>query len=440
MLVLALGVAGGALHAGRVSAERLHAQQAERQRWLDQGDVNPHAAAHYGTFVFAPSEALGLIDPGIRPFVGAAVFLEAHQQQLSRYRPVDDAGSVRRLSAPSIATGLQVLLPLLLVLFAAGAITRERERGTWKLLLAAGVPPRTAAAGKLAGVALALGFVTGPAFGLALIALSMTPGVSIDGDTVMRAVALTAAYAAYLMVWLFAGLAVSALAASTRGAVGLGLAMWLAGSVIAPPALLAVATASAPAPTAAAMTAAIDEERARRPTWDQRVEAATGRFLRGEDLPAASNPEVVALIDTEAADTEIYTRYLDALGRIFARQSHIYQTLSLLSPAVAIQSLSMALAATDDEHYRHFLAGASRYRTALLSSLNDELAAFDSWKTFTAAGSRELWARVPEFEYDTPAIGWAVRRQVWSLISMALWLLATAVLLWRTAGRTELPR
>src|SRR5690606_31216169 len=104
VLVLVVAVMGGVQRASRASPEREEARLAERDRWLGQGDVNPHAAAHYGTFVFAPVEPLAMIDPGVTPYVGAAVFLEAHQQQLARHRPVEDAASFRRLGEMSVAS------------------------------------------------------------------------------------------------------------------------------------------------------------------------------------------------------------------------------------------------------------------------------------------------------------------------------------------------
>jgi ABC-2 type transport system permease protein len=431
LLLLVAAVAGGAVRASRAAAERADAARAERDRWLDQGDVNPHAAAHYGTFVFAPIEPLAMIDPGVSPHVGAAVFLEAHRQQLARYRPLENATSFRRLGELSVASCLQVFVPLFLVLLAVVAVTRERERGTWRLLIATGGRPRSLIAGKALGIALILLAVVGPAAAAASAALIVSSGASLDSDSALRGLLLLGAYLVYFAIWLPLALAISVSARSTRQALAAGVALWLVTTVVAPPALLAIASFRTPAPSAAAFTVAIDTEREQRPSWDDRVAAATDRFLRGEALPAASNPEVVALIDTEAADTELYGRHLEALANIFDSQAATYRLLSILSPSVAMQVISMSLAATDYDHHRHFLAATSAYRTELLAALNEELAAFDSWRTFNATGNRDLWARVPEFTYDTPPAQWAVRRLAGAAAGMGGWLLAAVGLLWR---------
>lgn len=423
VLVLSLvAVAGGVADRTRAADERAEAQQAERERWLDQDDVNPHAAAHYGTFVFRPVEPLAAVDPGLLPYVGAALFLEAHQQQLSRYRPIDEATPLRRFGTLSPALCLQVLLPLWLVLLTYAAVAGERERGTARLLLAAGVSRGSLALGKVLGVAMPVMLVLAvPAVagGGLLVGFS---GAGLDAGVAVRAAWMAAAYLTYAGTWIGLGLAVSALARSSRQALALLLGAWLLGCVVAPPAVMVMAASAAPTPSTTAFQTSIDADREARPAWDVRVEAATERFLAGEELPPASNPEVVALIETEEDETAIFSRHFERLAQTHARQSEVYQWASFLSPMLAIQSASMGMAATDYAHTRHFHEAAADYRTQLLAALNGELAAFDSWKTFSTSGSRDLWARVPQFDYDTPPASWAVAGQRVSLTALVVWL------------------
>jgi ABC-2 type transport system permease protein len=49
--------------------------------------------------------------------------------------------SLQRFSPLSMAFGLQILVPLLIVLLAFSAFTGERERGTLRQLLSIGVQP-----------------------------------------------------------------------------------------------------------------------------------------------------------------------------------------------------------------------------------------------------------------------------------------------------------
>jgi ABC-2 type transport system permease protein len=112
LLLVIAAVAGGVHNQSQIARQHADAQQAERDVWLDKGDMNPHAAAHYGAFVFKPVQPLSAIDPGLDPYVGVFVFLEAHKQQLARHRPIEDATPTRRLGQLTPATVSLILLPL----------------------------------------------------------------------------------------------------------------------------------------------------------------------------------------------------------------------------------------------------------------------------------------------------------------------------------------
>src|SRR5690606_21119532 len=109
------------------------------------------------------------------PYVGVAVFLEAHQQHTARHRPIADATAARRLGELSVAAGLQTLVPLLIVTLASGAIVGERERGTLAQIIGAGVSRGALGCGKFLGCALPLVAVLAP------IALVVAAGAMMSG-------------------------------------------------------------------------------------------------------------------------------------------------------------------------------------------------------------------------------------------------------------------
>ena len=110
--------------------------------------MNPHAAAHYGAFVFKPVQPLSAIDPGLDPFVGVFVFLEAHKQQLARHRPIEDATPTRRLGQLTPASAALVLLPLLVVTLTFSSFAAERESGNAAAADGDGRQPRVVAGGQ----------------------------------------------------------------------------------------------------------------------------------------------------------------------------------------------------------------------------------------------------------------------------------------------------
>ena len=70
---LALLIAGafvGMQRDAEFARERAAAELADRDAWLNQGDRNPHSAAHFSRYAFRASSPLALVDPGNRRLCG----------------------------------------------------------------------------------------------------------------------------------------------------------------------------------------------------------------------------------------------------------------------------------------------------------------------------------------------------------------------------------
>lgn len=436
-VLLVAAVAGGVQHQSQIARQHADAQRAERDVWLDKGEMNPHAAAHYGAFVFKPVQPLSAIDPGLDPFLGVFVFLEAHKQQLARHRPIEDATPTRRLGLLTPATAALVLLPLLVVSLTFSSFAGERELGTLRPLLAIGVSRWSLLSGKALGALLPLLLVIAPAtlVGAVLILANapVDPGAAIGA----RALALLTVYVLHTLIWVGLGLAVSARARSQGTALVVLLALWFANAFVMPPAAMAIAKWRVPAPSALEFAAAIEDEKAAGPTWDARVEGVMERFLDGEfeSTMAPANVEVVALLESEAEETALYDRHFAGLFERYERQARAYERAGVVSPTLSARMLSMALAGTDEAHDREFAAAAARYRTAMLTTLNSELAASGRLNTFDYVRGRDLWEKVPPFDYDVPGMRWALSQRAWSVLVLALWLVAvSAAAVWSVSS------
>jgi hypothetical protein len=84
----------------------------------------------------------------------------------------------------------------------------------------------------------------------------------------------------------------------------------------------------------------------------------------------------------------------------------------------------MALAGTDDLHDRAFSAAAAKYRTAMLTTLNSELAQSGRLNSFDYVRGRDLWEKVPPFDYEVPTAWWAVSQRALSGMVLGAWLIA----------------
>jgi ABC-2 type transport system permease protein len=427
-LLLLAALAGGVQHQSHIAQQHADAQRAERDAWLDKGDMNPHAAAHYGAFVFKPVQPLSAIDPGLDPFLGVFVFLEAHKQQLARHRPIEDAAPTRRLGLLTPSAAALLLLPLLVIALTFSSFAGERDQGTLRPLLAMGTSRAALLAGKALGAALPLLLVIVPATVVAAALvwanLPADPDVSIGP----RAIGMLAVYVAHALVWTALGLAVSARARSQATALVVLLALWFGNAFVMPAVAMAMAKRVAPSPSAIEFAAAIEDEKAAWPTWDERVDQVMTRFLDGEfeSTIAPANIEVVALLESEADETALYARHFAQLFDRYRDQSRAYERAGLVAPTLAARTLSMALAGTDDAHDRQFAAAAAQYRAVMLTTLNTELAQSGRLNTFDYVRGRDLWERIPPFDYDVPPAGWAVAQHAWSAVVLGAWLLAAA--------------
>ena len=66
VLLLALAaLAFGAHQAMQAQEARESARTRATSQWQNQGEKNPHVAAHYGTHLFAPTSVITAIDPGV---------------------------------------------------------------------------------------------------------------------------------------------------------------------------------------------------------------------------------------------------------------------------------------------------------------------------------------------------------------------------------------
>jgi ABC-2 type transport system permease protein len=428
-LLLVAAIAGGAQHQAQIARQHADAQAAERDAWLDKGDMNPHAAAHYGAFVFKPVQPLSAIDPGLDPFLGVFVFLEAHKQQLARHRPIEDAAPTRRLGLLTPAAAALVLIPLLVVSLTFSSFAGERDQGTLRPLLALGISRWSLLAGKAIGALLPLILVLIPAALAAAAFLFLNRPADPEAPIGARAFGLLIVYLAHALVWTGIGLAVSARAKTQATALVVLLALWFANAFVMPPLAMAIARIVAPSPSAIAFATAIENEKRQWPDWDGRVERVMERFLEGEfeSTMAPANVEVVALIESEAEETALYDRRFADLFAAYAAQTEAYERASIASPTLAARMLSMALAGTDDAHDREFAAAASRYRSEMLTTLNRELAGSGKLNTFDYVRGRDLWEKVPPFDYEVPGAGWAISQRTWSAVALSAWLAAAAI-------------
>ncbi|MBL8150676.1 MAG: ABC transporter permease subunit, partial [Blastocatellia bacterium] len=216
-------------------AQHQLAEEAEWQRWLNQGEKSSHSAAHYGIFVFKPQMPLSIIDKGIDPYVGVTARLEVHTQNIFQFRPVEDSTSLRRFGEVTVASTAQILVPLMIVILTFNSFAGERQQGTLRQILSIGVKSRSLIIGKVIGSSLPLFIILIPlsmVCSVVILANTLTDSVS---NNILKLLVMTLGYIVYFTIFIGMGLAVSAKSVSSRQALIVLLFFWFINCLMAPP-------------------------------------------------------------------------------------------------------------------------------------------------------------------------------------------------------------
>ena len=446
VLILALtALVFGAQQTQRAQADRADAKARATAQWENQGDKNPHVAAHYGTYVFAPTSAATSIDPGVSAYLGRAVKIEAHRRNLAAHSEAQDGAALQRLGDFSVATVLLLLIPLLIIALGYGLWSRERERGTLRQLLSTGVDRRSLFWGKAVALAGVVAALLIPAALIILAVLWVLGGG--DVDTLSRLALLAVSYGAYFAIFGGLTLYASAAARSSRAALVALVGVWGVFCLIAPRAATEVASAQNPLPSRAALARAIDAGLENGIDGKTEREAAIDAMVK--DLMAAEGFADTGLMvdDTFLTGFElraearwedgIYNHHVSALNDQIAAQEASVSWLGFLSPYVAMRSLSAGLSGTDYAHHRHFTDYAEKWRQALVDRLNSTFAEKAGALGWDYRAGRELWKDSPPFDYAAPGALFALRTHLVDIASLLFWLLLTLGLARRSARKVK---
>jgi ABC-2 type transport system permease protein len=411
-----------------------------------QPDRHPHRVVHYGTFIFRPLGPLAAFDPGVDTFTGNSMFLEGHRQNTANFGDVRQSSSLVRFGQLTPAFVLQVVAPLLLIFLGYGGLARETESGTLRLLMLQGAGREQVVRGKL----LALGSVAILAGLPAMIGFVLIAGQ--PGALALPMLMIAIGYFAYLALWVVAILLVSALVRRSRDALLVLVALWAVVVVLLPRVAPDIANAAIPLQNRLQTDIAIardlrqmgDSHNPDDPYFAKFRQSVLDRYgvSRVEDLPV--NYKGILGLQGERMTSELFDRYAGESYAAQERQNAVVETAGILSPAIAIRSLSMAAAGTDFAGHRRFLEQAEAYRYDLVQRLNrlqaeDVNYADDTAQDADADRRKRVaasnWTAMPDFAFKAPSTADLARGALPGLAIIVAWLAAAALLLVMTTRR-----
>ncbi len=420
--VVALASAGARF--ANISRERAVAQALIQEQWTNQGEKNPHSAAHYGIYAFRPAQPLSFFDPGVLSYEGVSIWLEAHKRNFAAGRPADDMTALARFGELSLGFVFQALVPLGLLLMAYAAFSSERESGTLRQVLASGVTPARLFLGKFVGLGGAALLLLAPLLVLCLGALVYASGAT----WLPAAVVLLAAYGFYGALVLLLALAVSARAATSQSALLVLLAFWAGVTFVVPRIAADLGRILQPSPTMGDFQRGVDADLATGVGGESpaaQVEKRREQLLklyrveREQDLPINFQGIVFGIQDE--VSNAVYDKHFGMLERAVDAQVDVFEAATVLSPRMALALISQEIAGTSLQHQRNFERGAEDFRRKLMDILNRDIAMNSKTGDADYRAGPNLWRRTGEYRFVPEALSASLARCAAPLTALVLW-------------------
>jgi ABC-2 type transport system permease protein len=406
-----------------------------RQQW-EQQQRNPHDAAHFGTYLFNPVTLLGAFDTGLNDYFGTSYRVEAHKQNEVNYSNAESSDATMRFGQFTIALILQLLVPLLILFTACSSVSREKESGTLKMLLAQGVKPVQVLWGKVWANYLVIIAIILPLFICLFFALLLSSPMLLLGRFLINMIS----YLLYYLLVVLVAINISAISKTSRNALLAVLCLWLFSSIILPKLATGIADSHYPLMS--------------RATFKNNVEQAYRKGLNGKDpyyergdrylkqLLKQYHADTTSQLPVDAAgiimqlnedyQNMVFDHYRHQIDDTFTRQQDFLSISGLIDPFIALKRISMATAGTDFYHHNNFFNQARAYRNGFIRKLNLEVAHHPKdGETFKSGPA--FFKSITDFHYQVPGMATILKLQWLAILSLTSWVLLMCFLLQSSA-------
>ena len=431
--IIALIIAAATLSSQRISAferERTAAEFVDKDVWVNQGERNPHAAAHFARYAFKPLTEFATFDPGITDHSGMALWMEAHYQNPAVFRRIEDMGEAARLAELSPAWILQYIAPLFIFLILFGAVAGEREAGTLRQMATSGIGSRAVVIGKLLGAILVFALILTPAVLISVFFNQTHDFAPILPDSPLRFAGLLILYCGFTFTIGALAIGVSALFKEKRNALILLVGIWALSFMMMPRLGSSLATTIYPQPET--VTISQDLSKAATAAGSDKVyqvkiqqEALTAYNVSNvKDLPI--NYVGYTLQKAEEYSYPLFERIYSEIEATYQGQEMVLDWVSFMSPVIAMKKLSSGLSGSDRIHQKAFTSAVEQHRRETVQLLNGDYMRKGKGSMRYAA-NEELWQQVKDFSYIPPRFTSNIQSYALSIILLIVYFLGSFV-------------
>ena len=432
VLSLSLVVWMGVLQQENQKQSQSDAQKHVRKQWENLQAMNPHRAAHYGSFAFKPLNILNAMDGGINDITGNVLQLEGHVQNEIIYSEASQALSVSKFGKLKSSLILQYVIPLFLIFLSFGSMSKEKETQRIKLLILQGASIDKLVNAKSISVWI---------YGFFLLIVTVTIQ-SIFGSTnpeiFKRLAYILLSYGLYYFIISSLSTYLSVTLKDKTSALSSILAIWILWTIFLPKIWGNTVEKVHVLPDRKTFKEDMRAERNQgidgHNPYDKRREELKNKYLAEYQVDSLSqlpiNFDGIVMQADEEYGNLIWDKHFGSNYSIMQKQKSLYQFSGLLNPFASLQSASMGFCGTDMIHHLDFLKKAEDYRRVLIKALNDKHAYGGSktgdWKWTVDS---EFFKSVKGFTYETPRISNHLNYYLIDLLFLFFWALLIRVLI-----------
>ncbi len=405
-----------------------------RQQWVSIDEMNPHSAAHYGTYVFKPANLLSSLDEGVNSVTGNVLRVEGHVQNEIIHSEASQMQAISRFGKLKSSLLLQYIVPLLLIFLAFNSVSSEKQSGRLKLLILQGAKPLQIILSKTLSVwlysLLLLSFV--------VVVYGILNLKSITSEILTRTGLFFLSYALYYFT--ISGLTVFFSARWQNATLALTsmLGIWIIWTIFLPNILMSSAEKWHPLPSRNQFQTAMKEDRSAgidgHNPRDKRGLALKEKVLKEYDVDDLSqlpiNFDGIRMQADEEYGNSVWDKHFGNNRKILREQKQSFQLGGIVNPFISLQNTSMGFMASDNLHHQEFLLQVENYRRVFIKMLNDKQT-FGGSKTGDWGWKEDngFFKSVPDFDYKPTKLSKVLPNYLLDLVLLAFWSVLVIILI-----------
>jgi ABC-2 type transport system permease protein len=434
ILILLLAVFLGNYQTQKQEQTHQNAKEHVRQQWVSIDDMNPHSAAHFGTYVFKPSNLLSSLDEGVSSVTGNVLRVEGHVQNEIIHSEASQMQAVSRFGKLKPSLLLQYMVPLLLIFLAFNTVSKEKESGRLKLLVLQGAKPLQIILSK----ALSVWFYGLLLLTFTLVLYTILNFQSFTYEIFTRTILFFLSYCFYYFI--ISGLTVFFSARWQNATLALTsmLGVWIIWTLFLPNMLMSSAEKWHSLPSRNEFQSAMKEDRSKgmdgHNPADKRGFALKEKVLQEYGVDSLSqlpiNFDGMRMQADEEYGNSVWDKHFGNNRDVLQKQKQSFQLGGIINPFISLKNTSMGFMASDNLHHQEFLLQVENYRRVFIKMLNDKQTYGGSktgnwgWKEDNA-----FFKSVPDFNYKPTQISVVLSNYMLDIGLLFLWSVLVIVLI-----------